>query len=119
MKLIIYPKEQKTSESIQNLMEFYYSLKMHHLASDLLNKGLSPEQISNAVSMAIKIAQSSGIGTQKHFMPVYSSIDQQIIKDCKLSAIGYGLVLMNANPNLAVVGDFQVSLLKKFMMIED
>lgn len=48
-------------------------------------------------------------------MPVYSAINQEIIQDCKLSHLGYGLVLMNANPNLSVVGDFQVNVLREFL----
>lgn len=115
MELTLHPRGYETSDAIHNFMDFYYSLQMNYLASDLLKKGFSPEQISDAVIMAVKIARSSGIGTQKHFMPIYSAIDQEIIKDCKLSHLGYGLVLMNADPNLSVVGDFQVSLLEEFL----
>jgi hypothetical protein len=114
MELIIYTGERETSDTIQNFMDFYYGLKMKYLASDLLKKGLSLEQISDALKLAVKVASSSGVGVYKHFMPIYSSINREIIKDCKLSTLGYGLVLMNANPNLSVVGDFQVNILKDF-----
>tara|TARA_R110000868_G_scaffold257374_3_gene514484 strand:+ start:8523 stop:8825 length:303 start_codon:yes stop_codon:yes gene_type:complete len=100
-------------------MAFYYSLQMTHLASDLLNKGLSPKQISDAIVMAVKIAKSSGIGTRKHFMPIYSALKQEIIQDCKLSHLGYGLVLINASPNLSAVGDFQVNVLKAFFNLKN
>ena len=83
-------------------------------ASDFLQKGLTPTQISEAVTLAIKIAKSSGIEIRKHFKLVYSAIQQEIIQDCKLSHLGYGLVLMNASSNLKVVGDFQVKLLSEF-----
>ncbi|MBQ0786907.1 MAG: hypothetical protein KBT69_05375 [Oceanihabitans sp.] len=115
MELTIYTKGYDNANSINNFMDFYYSLQMTHLASDLLKKGLSPKQISDAVAVAFKIAKSSTIETKKHFMPVYSAINQEIIQDCKLSHLGYGLVLMNANPNLSVVGDFQVNVLKEFL----
>lgn len=88
---------------------------MTHLASDLLSKGLSPLQISNAITTAIKIANTSGIETHKHFMPVYSGINNEIIQDCKLSHLGYGLVLMNADASLPIVGGFQVDILTEYL----
>lgn len=114
MELTIYTKEYDTADTIRNFMDFYYNLRMEHLASDLLSKGLSPKQISEAVTMAIKIAKVSNIEIQQHFKLMYSAINRQIIQDCKLSHLGYGLVLMNANPNLSVVGDFQIRVLNEF-----
>jgi hypothetical protein len=118
MELLIYSKQYDESDAIHNFMDFYYSLHMKYLASDLLTKGLSPSQITDAVATAIKVANSSGVEAHKHFMPVYSGIKQEIIKDCKLSNLGYGLVLMNANPNLSIVGDFQVDVLKQFLNLD-
>lgn len=114
MELIIYNKNYDNAYTINHFVDFYYSLQMKYFASDLLKKGLSPKQISDAVAMAVKIASSAGIVIHKHFMPVYSAKDKEIIKDCKMSYLGYGLVLMNANPNLSAVGNFQVSVLKEF-----
>jgi hypothetical protein len=116
MELTIYKKEYDTADTIRNFTDFYYNLRMEHLASDLLSKGLSPKQISDAVTLAIKIAKASGVEIQQHFKLIYSAINQQIIQDCKLSHLGYGLVLMNANPNLSVVRDFQIRVLNKFLM---
>jgi len=115
MELLIYTQKYDQADAIYNFMDFYHSLNMKHLASDLLDKGLSPKQISEAVIMAIKIANASGIEAHKHFMPVFSAMDQDIIQDCKLSHLGYGLVLMNAESNLAVVGEFQVEVLKTYL----
>jgi hypothetical protein len=118
MELTIYQRENDTFGTIHNFMDLYYSLQMEYLASDLLKKGLLPNQISDAVTIAIKIANSSGISARKHFMPIYSAINQEIMRDCKLSHLGYGLVLMNANPNLSIVADFQLSILKAFLKQE-
>ncbi|WP_111707678.1 hypothetical protein [Lutibacter citreus] len=115
MELLIYERKYKENDVILNFTNFYYALNMKHLASDLLDKGLSPKQITNAIEMAIKIANSSDIDTQKHFMPVYSGINQEIIQDCKLSHLGYGLVLMNADPSLSIVGKFQIDVLKEYI----
>ena len=115
MELSIYSKSYNDAEAILNFMDFYYAINMKHLASELLDKGLSPEQISDATVMAIKIANSSGIEAQKHFMPVFSGMGQTIIQDCKLSHLAYGLVLMNADASLSVVGEFQVDVLKRYL----
>lgn len=115
MELLVYTQKYDQADAIHNFMDFYHSLNMKHLASDLLDKGLSPKQITEAVLMAIKIANSSGIETLRHFMPVFSGIDQNIIEDCKLSHLGYGLVLMNADANLSVVGKFQVDVLTEYL----
>ncbi|TXE16086.1 hypothetical protein ES692_14310 [Psychroserpens burtonensis] len=117
MQLLRYTKPYDASNGIHDFMGFYYSINMKYLASDLLDKGLSPEQIRDAVSVAIKIAHSSGIEVHKHFLPVFSGIEQGIIQDCKLSHLGYGLVLMNANVNLSIVGEFQVDVLKGYLNI--
>jgi len=115
MKLLIYTNKQNQSDVIHNFMDLYYSLHMTHLASDLLKKGLSPDQITDAVTTAIKVANTSGIETNKHFMPVYSGINEEIIQDCKLSHLAYGLVIMNADASLPVVGDFQIDVLKEYL----
>lgn len=115
MELAINTESYDVTDAVQNFMDFYYSINMKHLASDLLNKGLSPLQITEAIAKAIKIANSSGVETYKHFMPVFSGIHQQIIQDCKLSDLGYGLVLINADSNMPVVGEFQVGVLKKYL----
>ena len=62
---------------------------------------------------------ASGIAAHKHFMPVFSSLKEGIVQDCKLSDVGYGLVLMNANPNLSTVGDFQVNVLKEYFKLKN
>jgi hypothetical protein len=115
MDLITYTKQYKESDAISVFLDFYYSLNMTHLASDLLDKGLSPDKITKAVAAAMKIASASGLETMKHFMPVYSNLDDCIIQDCKLSHLAYGLVLMNADADLPIVGQFQVDLLLKYL----
>ena len=88
---------------------------MPYLASDLLDKGLSPEQISDAVLKAMKIGKSSRIKIRKHFMPVFTEVNKEVISDCKLSKLGYGLVLLNANPELSIVGEWQISIINSFL----
>lgn len=114
MEIALFTGQHKTADSIASFMDFYYSLRMKHLASDLLEKGLSPEQINNAVARAISVAKSSKLDIRQHFMPVFSGMNSEIVKDCKLSRLGYGLALMNADIELSLVGDFQVRILNKY-----
>lgn len=115
MELLLYRRTYDEADAARNFIDFYYSLHMTHLASDLLDKGLSPKQISDAVTKAIKIANLLDVEVHKHFRPVFSSIREDIIQDCKLSDLGYGLVLMNADANLSVVGEFQINVLKEYL----
>ena len=114
MELLIYTQKYDQADAIHNFMDFYHSLNMKHLASDLLDKGLSPKQISEAVVRAVKIAKVSQLEPNAHFMPVFSGIHQTVIEDCKLSDLGYGLVLMNSDSSLAVVGEFQIDVLQRY-----
>ena len=116
MEMTILTNDYAPGDSIANFMDFYYSLRMKYLASDLLEQGLTPLQISDAVLKAINLGRAAGLELYQHFKPVFSGIDKEIINDCKLSHLGYGLVLMNADIALSVVGDFQVSVLQQYLV---
>lgn len=115
MEITIFSNEYRAADSIAHFMDFYYSLRLKCLASDLLAQGLSPRQISDAVVKAINVGKASGLDLHQHFKPVFSGIDKEIISDCKLSHLAYGLVLLNADVELSVVGDFQVSVLERYL----
>lgn len=105
--------------SIDSFMDFYYSLQMKFLASDLLRQGLSPIQIGDAVIKAINVAKSSGMNVRENFKPVFSSIANEVISDCKLSRLGYGLVLMNAETKFSAVAKWQRKVLEDFLDAAD
>lgn len=114
MELLVYNNNYFESETINNFLDFYNFMQLKYLASDLLDKGLSPDQITDAVLKAIKIGRSSGLKIQEHFLPVFTDLDKNIIKDCKLSELAYGLVLLNANPDLTPVGQWQIKVLENY-----
>lgn len=115
MEISIYNADNKTVNSIAHFMDFYYSLRLRHLASDLLDKGLSPKQTTEAVIKAMSVGKSAGLEMDQHFRPVFTGIQKQVVSDCKLSHLAYGLVLMNADAELRVVGDFQISVLQEYI----
>ena len=117
MGITIFTGHYREADSIAGFMDFYYSLHMNHLASDLLHRGFSTKQLNDAVAKAIKVGESYGMDIRQHFKPVFSGIEKEIVQDCKLSHLGYGLVLMNADLELSVVVDFQVSVLESFLKV--
>jgi hypothetical protein len=115
MAITLFAKEPLSSSTIDDFMECFYSLRLRYLASDLLYVGLSPQQIAEAVSKAINIGKSSGIDVRQHFRPVFSSLKNEIIKDCKLSHLAYSLVLINADIKVSSVQKFQLAVIKKYL----
>ena len=113
--MIAFEAKINATASFENFRDLYHCLHMQMLASDLLDEGLSPKQISDAIVRAIDIANSSGINIREHFMPVFTSIGKEIMSDCKLSRLAYGLVLMNGESQLAAVGQWQVKVLEAFL----
>lgn len=115
MKLSLFTGTFYGSGTAQDFMDFYHAMNMPYLASDLLTNGFLSSQISAAVSTAINVANASGIDVRKHFKPIFSGTGQGIVKDCKLSKLGYGLVLMNADLSISAVSKFQVDVLQGFL----
>ena len=115
MQVSIYKLEHQYADSINNFMDLYYGLRLYYFASDLLYDGLSPKQISEAVTKAMNVAKYAKLNLKEHFKPVFSSMNNEVISDCKLSRLGYGLVLMNAETKLSVVGKWQLKVLERFL----
>jgi len=115
MELVIYNKAQRSNTTIEDFLEIFYNIQMKYLASDLFGQGLDYEDIEKAVVRAMKIAQSSGLKLNQHFKQVYSQLGTAIVKDCKLSELGYALVLINANPDNRNVAVGQLKILNVFL----
>ncbi len=115
MDILVNKRSYDPVNSIEDFLDFYYSYRMKYLASDLLKKGLSPSQLLEAISGAMKIGSSAGIELREHFMPLFTEVNKEIIRDCKLSRLGYSLVLLNADPDLGVLGKWQVKVLENFL----
>lgn len=115
MQLLIYQKEYKQADTIETFIDFYYNLQLKQLASDLLDEGLSPKQISDAVLKAIKIGKSLGLDIRQHFMPLFTDRNRKILNDFKLSKLAYGLVLLNADTDVSTVGEWQIKILKAYL----
>tara|TARA_R110002012_G_scaffold160895_1_gene322876 strand:- start:30642 stop:30992 length:351 start_codon:yes stop_codon:yes gene_type:complete len=114
MGLLIYEKKYNRANAIENFLDIYYNLQLSYLASDLLEEGLTPKQISDAVLKAIKVGKTSGLEIRQHFSPVFTGLNEEILNDCKLSKLAYGLVLLNADTSVSNVGQWQLKILKTY-----
>ena len=114
MGIVIFQKENNLEDSLGNFRDLYYSSQMNYLASDLLHEGISPSEIRRAVQKAMTTCQTASVEIRKHFIPVYTQVENEIVKDCKLSRLGYGLVLLNTNVNISVAAHWQLKVLKDF-----
>lgn len=117
MAIIIYHETYDAEESLDNFIDQFHNSQMKYFASDLLEAGLSPLDIQEALKRAMTIGRTSGLEIRQHFSPVYTQSKGQIIKDCKLSKLGYAMILMNARPDKIAVSDWQINVLKSYLEV--
>lgn len=114
MSIIIHHNEYDVDISFENFIDLLYSKEMKYFASDLLQKDFTPQDIQDAIKRAVKVGRTSGMDIRKHFAPVYTQIDGQLVNDCKLSRMGYALVILNARPDLKATSEWQLKVLESF-----
>ncbi|RMG82037.1 MAG: damage-inducible protein D [Bacteroidetes bacterium] len=114
MNIILYKSTYEQDDAIENFTDLFFSSQMPYLASDLLDEGLSPGEITDALRRAMDSARAARLYLRRHFAPVYTQRGGSIVKDCKLSQLGYALVLLNANPTTPAVARWQVQVLRKY-----
>ena len=113
MQITIYQETQSWEESLDYFRELQYCSQMKWFASDLLEKGLSPMAITQAVQRAMRIAKTARLDIRQHFYPLYTEYRGSLVRDCKLTELAYGLVLLNAEPDNAAVAKWQVEVLQR------
>lgn len=114
MNVVLYNKNYELNESLENFLDTYFGRQMNYLASDLLDEGLSPIEIAEAVRRAMTIGKVAEIAIRRHFIPVYTFYEGTLVRDCKLSNLGYAMVLLNAAPTTPAVAAWQMKVLGKF-----
>ena len=115
MKIITYHREQELPDYLENFRNLYHGGSMKYLASDLLNEGISLPDIAVALKRAMMTIKVCGLEMDEHFIPVYTQIQHDIVKDCKLSRFGYALVILNTRTDNLIAAELQVEVLKKFL----
>jgi len=111
---ILYAKSYRADKVIEDFLQSFYCQQLNYLASDLLNKGFKADEILEALNKAMNICRTAKRPVKKHFMPLYVDRDGVTIRDCKLSLLGYRLLLLNANPKHPATAHFQIKVLEQF-----
>ncbi len=112
MQMQVYHMGSDHQEPFEAFVQQLYSSQMPHLASDLLEKGVSPGELVKAVRKAVRVAKLAEEPVRKHFQFVYTQSKNGLINDCKLSGFGLGLVLINIEPSTKKLARWQVNLLQ-------
>ncbi|MEO9485238.1 MAG: hypothetical protein ABJG47_17395 [Ekhidna sp.] len=100
------------NEVLSNLAEALRNKELAYSASSLMQTSL--DQISETVNRAIKVCLAQKIPVNEHFKRVYivDAETHEIIRDWKLSRLGYALVLLNGNTENPLVANTQIELLR-------
>lgn len=115
MNIVIFQQEDNLAESLGNFRDMFFSSRMKYLASDLLQEGLSPAEIRKSVQKAMTTCRTAELEIRQHFVPVYTQVDGMLVNDCKLSRLGYGLVLLNAEVNNPIAARWQIQVMMDFL----
>jgi len=111
MKPAVFRTRAFRSKSMDQFLEMVHSCQMRYWASDLLAKGLTPDEIRNAVRRGMMACTSSGTDYHHHFQLMYTSSSEGVsFDDCKMSRLGYQLTILNASPSNKYVASIQIKL---------
>ena len=112
MKVTIYKHNYNSnSETLNHFLEMVYASQMNYLARYDLKKGISKDDISQAVKEAIEVMKMANMNINQHFIPVYTQINGFLFKDFKLSHQAFKLVLQNLPPKNMFVSKLQIRLI--------
>ena len=112
--ITIYHPNESLGESLENFLHLYHGSHMHRLASDLLKEGFSVKDIMEAVRRAMSICRTGGVDLRPHFQLVYTQLDGTLVRDCRLSDLGYSLVVMNGPADHPLVARWQIRMAREY-----
>lgn len=117
MSIILYQQAPKKENGFQVFLDTLRNSQLIYLASDILEKGLSPKDLTDAMKRAMIVCKAGGKRVEDHFLPIYSYYRGQMVNDCKLSNLGYALILMNARADNETVAEWQLEVLERAFSI--
>ncbi len=113
MPVILYQSISEEENGFQAFLDTLRNSQLLYLASDLLDKGLSPKDLTDAMQRAMIVCKTGGKQVEDHFLPIYSYYRGQMVNDCKLSSLGYALILLNARADNRTVAEWQLEVLDR------
>ncbi|PHN06202.1 hypothetical protein [Flavilitoribacter nigricans] len=118
-EVVLFHTHYDANDSFDQFLDVLFYREMKYFASDLLEKGLSPDEIQQAVSRAMLVGKTAGLNLRQHFTIVYTQYRGGLMKDCKLSKLGYAMVLLNASASSPMVANWQMQVLDHFFQSEN
>ena len=115
MAIVAYYNTSNNNQAFEDYEKNFYGSRMQYLASDLLSKGVSSKEITDALSRAMNCLRLNEIMLMKHFIPIYTSINGEVFKDCKLSNFGYAMLIINTDPSNFVIAQLQLKIISKYL----
>jgi len=115
MKIVRYRRIRDMHRAPSEWMESWQYYSKKYRASDLLNEGLTPGEISVAIQRAMDACNARGLEIDEHFVPVYTRFNGGIYKDFRLSKLGLLLTFLNAQPQNPNVAAFQIEVVKYYL----
>ncbi len=115
LNLPAYRPAETLDEVFDEFFTAFFSRNMPCLASDLLNEGFQEPEIVESVRRAMAVLSSVGLDTRRHFQLISTVQNGMEVRDCKLTALGYAMVLMNGPAENATVGNWQLQLLHQLL----
>jgi hypothetical protein len=99
MAIIIHQEDYGVNNSLENYLDLFYRKRMKYFVSDLLQKSFSPNDIQDAIKREVAVGKTLGMEIRKHFFPIHTQVNGQLVNDCKLFRVGYALVILVSNHN--------------------
>lgn len=90
----------------RNLRYYASDIQQHLSMTDF-------KQLDEPIRRALQVCSSEGISADDHFKPVYRCKASNTLRDWRLSALGYCLVMLNCNPLHPTVARMQITLVNK------
>ena len=115
MAIVAYYNTSINDQPFEDFDKLFYGSQMQHLASDLLSNGLSSFEITEALNRAMTCLRLNNIQLKKHLIPIYTSINGEVFKDCKMSDFGYAMLIINADPSNIVIAELQLNIVSKYL----
>ena len=114
MKPSVFRTHTYRNQSLEYFLDMVNRSQMRYWASDLLAKGLKPDEIRKAVRRAMVACTNNDLDFHRHFHLMYTSSTQGVsFDDCKMTKLGYRLTILNANPQNKYVARFQIKLAQR------
>jgi hypothetical protein len=114
MKPSVFRSQIYRNQSLEHFLDMVHASQMTYWASDLLSKGLKPDEIRQAVRRGMMACERGGLDFHRHFKLMYTSSSKGVsFDDCKMSRLGYRLTILNANPRNKYVARVQIKLAQR------